>query len=354
MKNKKFLLGMFIFLLTIGISSFSWATQTNYGPYTYDSTNTNVLDSSNYQTYLDTAYSYAQDNNIDITDYHFAVVGGKIYASGNYQGVSVLFFKENNYWESGGAGAYAINNAAFGFGAPYVDSVSSPFYYVQFYHDYTNVYLYVFQDQAGYNKPLMYLDSSYNYACDVDIFDGSNNVILDSSNVTLVNPTIDDVGGGESGGESEDDGSILDFLSNFWNNLIHIVVPTSEQWEEIQENFEDEVLGKFNIPTLTFDNNDLDYEMDGHRFQNDKAPYIEFSFLGADCTFDLQQINDFLDTPFNFGKKKIWVYGSANQGTMTLDNGGLTLRTLLNLFIAIDITFVNLALYNRFLNKGDD
>lgn len=352
MKNKTFLLGIFIFLLTIGISSFSWASQTSLGPYTYNSSNIDVLDSSNYQTFLDTAYSYSVDNNIDITDYHFAVVGGTNYSS-NYQLVVVLFFKDNNYWDSNGAGAYATSSA-FGFGAPWSNSVDTTFYFVRFRKSSTDVYFNVWENEKGFNYPLIKTNDSFNYACDVDIVDGSNNVILDSSNVTLVNPTIDDVGGGESGGESEDDGSILDFLSNFWGNLIHIVVPTSEQWEEIQENFEDEVLGKFNIPTLTFDNNDLDYEMDGHRFQNDKAPYIEFSFLGADCTFDLQQINDFLDTPFNFGKKKIWVYGSANQGTMTLDNGGLTLRTLLNLFIAIDITFVNLALYNRFLNKGDD
>ena len=69
--------------------------------------------------------------------------------------------------------------------------------------------------------------------------------------------------GGGSNEEEEKDllETIQDFFSNFGDNLVHIVVPSQEDMEELQESFSDNILDKFSITAISrsssYDNNSL-------------------------------------------------------------------------------------------------
>lgn len=162
---------------------------------------------------------------------------------------------------------------------------------------------------------------------------------------------IDSNGDGGDSGETEE-GGILDFITNFWSNLLHIVVPTEEQWDELQENWEDNVLSKFNIQAWSFNENDYNYS-NAWEWQNNDAPEIPINILGGNGRINMQSVNTWLNTPFNFGQKKLYYSDPTSEVLATIDNGGLTIRKLLILTINIDIFVLNIYLFNKFFSKED-
>lgn len=86
-------------------------------------------------------------------------------------------------------------------------------------------------------------------------------------------------GGGESGGgEGEENEGLLAFIANFFDNLLHLVVPDEEDWQEIQNSFQLNILGRFHIDTWTFnDNLNVKYSEDlGIFVPRYSAPYFDF------------------------------------------------------------------------------
>lgn len=59
------------------------------------------------------------------------------------------------------------------------------------------------------------------------------------------------IGGGAEEEEEENEG----FFDNFWQNLIHIVVPNEEDWDELQDTFNENILDRFNIQAWSFNDN---------------------------------------------------------------------------------------------------
>lgn len=57
--------------------------------------------------------------------------------------------------------------------------------------------------------------------------------------------------------------------------LINIVVPTSEQWEDLQDDFQENILDKFHITSMSF-NNDLTYDYGALTTVQSNAPIITF------------------------------------------------------------------------------
>lgn len=263
---KKFIFIFTLFIMLICISSFSWATyehdgdDSNYSNSTFTTTNNlewyspqNIFDCLEFSlneksisymslddftdnTFYLAAYTYNYDTNKARL---FAFVPDVPTYNVNYNDTEIYF-----YWDS----SYTVyvfnmfyNNASYGVSFQKWSEQSAdvwtnpPPNNTQYYERYSN-------DISKFSSPSFPISSFVPTQ-------SSNNSGGDS--------------GGESGGEEEESGGILDFLTNFWSNfgtnLVHIVVPNSEDWSDLQDSFEDNILDKFNITSMSF-NNDLNYD----------------------------------------------------------------------------------------------
>lgn len=160
-------------------------------------------------------------------------------------------------------------------------------------------------------------------------------------------------GGGESGGgeEEEENDGLLAFITNFFDNLLHLVVPDAEDWQEIQDSFQDDILGRFDIDTWSFnDNLNVIYSEElGIYEPRYSAPYFDFGAFGV---LRLDGINDLLNTPISLGKMDTH-YDEAIGPIVELETNGVTIRDLINYLLAIEIFILNIFLYNKFFAKGE-
>lgn len=172
-----------------------------------------------------------------------------------------------------------------------------------------------------------------------------NNNVNNSVNNSVVNNSVVNNSVGDN--DSENNNGILDFLLDFWNNFVHIIVPSQEDFEDLQESFNDNILSVFSLTSLSrnssYSNNDKYPSVN----YNDKMPI--FNIMGYE--FDTTYIKNFLDTPFTFGILR-YQMGDTSSDTQVY-TGGLTCRHLISLIFAIEICAMNIALYNKFFNKGE-
>lgn len=255
---KKFIILFTLFIMLICISSFSWAlTLDNITYMSVDLSDcNNWFSNSSYSTFdLYSALSDLGYSDSDILLYTSCMVSKSTYY--NQDCINLVLAREPFY----------INNQWTGF-------VSQGRYGVVLYIGTSNTQIGYLElgDQttsSGGFSSSSHVFINYLYSDDslTDSFSGSQYYPnCNFFNTTFFNNAFNYSGeqpgdsGGESGGdEGGDSGGILDFLTNFWSNLgtnlLHIVVPTNEQWDELQDSFEDNILDKFNITSMSFNDN---------------------------------------------------------------------------------------------------
>lgn len=145
--------------------------------------------------------------------------------------------------------------------------------------------------------------SATNISCNYLYSDNSFSSLYNGQYLTnFVNGSSEDVSiynnsfnyeGEEEGGEGDNS-----FFDNFFDNLIHIVVPSSEQWQDVQDSFQDNILDKFHITSMSFNDN-LTYDWGVITTLKSSAPIISFGSWGE---IDLSSINELLNTPISFGQ----------------------------------------------------
>lgn len=171
-----------------------------------------------------------------------------------------------------------------------------------------------------------------------------NNVGNNVGGNEVGNNVGNNVGGNEDNNNSNIFQAISEFFDNFWDNLLHIVVPNSEDFEDLQESFEDNVLSVFTITKLS---RFSDYSNNYGPFYDGKFPII--NILGYN--FNTEQFYTLLNTPISFGVLNYQTDETSHP--VEVNTGGLTAYTIINIFIAIDIAFLNIFLFNKFFDKGD-
>lgn len=353
---KKIYISIFIFLLLIAISSFSYAQTTVNVNTTYD------FDNFTKQSFYDFAINNVfQSYDLSNKKYFLQYVRKP---SDNSKYYACVYFFDNYFWI---ADNYFNPPMNYNFVAKpnimAVLEVDSDNYYA--YYDYsTNKTMSYFNIDT---KKFVSVYTSWGdvpneniaFNFDMQLINNDGQVITDSNfpNGDMFTssefPLVPgESGGGESGGGENEETGILDFIADFWSNLLHIVVPTDEQWQEVQDDWESDVLGKFNIQAWSYNANDYNYS-NAWEWQDTEAPKIPITILGANTTIDMESFNVWLNTPFSFGQKKLYYSGGGGDVITTIDNGGLTIRKLINILLAIDLFILNIYLYNKFFSKED-
>lgn len=253
---KKFIILFTLFITLICISSFSWAlTLDNVSYMSVDLTEcNNWFNNSSYSTF--DVYSALSDlgySDSDILLYTSCTAAKSTYS--NQDCINVVFARAPFYMNS--QYTTLISEGRYGV-VLYIGTDNSQIGYLKLGDQTTSSYIFnnthLFANYLYSNSSLSSAFSQTQYFTNCDFF-----------NTTFFNNAFNYSGeqpgesGGESGGEEEDNGGILNFLTNFWSNLgtnlVHIVVPNSEDWNDLQDSFEDNILDKFNITSMSFNDN---------------------------------------------------------------------------------------------------
>lgn len=67
---------------------------------------------------------------------------------------------------------------------------------------------------------------------------------------------------------------------------------------------------------------------------------------------DLSYVNEILNTPISFGYV-LTQFGQWEPQKTNVDTQGLTIRQVINFILIIDVFVLNIAMYNKFFNKGE-
>lgn len=67
---------------------------------------------------------------------------------------------------------------------------------------------------------------------------------------------------------------------------------------------------------------------------------------------DLSYVNELLNKPISFGYV-ITQFGQWDPQHTSVDTQGLTIRQVINFVLILDVFLLNIALYNKFFNKGE-
>lgn len=267
------------------------------------------------------------DANIDITNFNYVLVRDNLNGYVDIMLADNPFLVVNNWLSCPYTHTFYLN---FNNGSPYVV-------------DY-------FYEDNGSGSGIGYINDtdSINYF-NANIEDYSDNEVDVSQLVNCYLDTqllynsvsgIGEIGGGESGGGEEEEDNIL---SNLGTLLYNLIVPSSENFDDIQDDFTDKILSHFNIPILrrdsSYDNSQI------YLWIGENKPVINL----YGYNIDLELYGEFLDTPFDFGLIK-QDFGSQNWVVST-QTGGLTIRGLFNILFGIECILMNICLYNKFFEK---
>lgn len=339
-----------IFLLLIGLSSFSWASAGSLG---FDFSAFNAEQGTSFAN-----YDLATNLN-SFTDQELATMQ---YAFVSFRNGSIESF-------------YILNKI------PYVTSstpqefqvdISTPTYGI-YMNSYGSTYILNTANNTTFNQ----LGAVYNYAManpnnmywliNSQVYSDSSMSTLitmpSSSNQSsrvflndtfLVNSFLSEGGEGEGGEGGEGEGGDEPGNDNVTNTslaeiLLSVVVPTGDDWQDLQDTFEDTILSKFHITSMSF-TDDLEYNWDNTGLYTpiQSAPTLSFGSWG---TIDLSAINDLMHTPLSFGLMKVQ-FGSWEPVDREVETNGITLYDVVNFLLILDIFICNIVLYNKFFNKG--
>jgi len=255
------------------------------------------------------------------------------YIEGNQPYYFIIFFPKDNtlkfYVQQNGQDLWLFSNKEFtyyNYTINYNYSITDERSVTGYPHNYSTGFL--IRNNEVLNSVIIYSNNSYSTAYyDINLYEGGS---------SEDNPDYDNIFD-----------AISDFFGDFWNNVLHIVVPSEQDFSELQSNFSTKILSKFTITKLT---RSSDYS------NNDKYPSINYNnkmpiinIMGFE--YDTTQIATLLDTPINFGSLRF--YSGMTENNTPVNTGGLTARTIINLLIAIEICTMNIVLYNKFFNKGE-
>lgn len=147
-------------------------------------------------------------------------------------------------------------------------------------------------------------------------------------------------GGSGDGGDSGEDDNIFDIIGNA---IKSVFIPNEEQFEDLQENFSDKILSKFNIITISRNGTSYNNE-DVYSFIGNNKPFIDI----YGYQFEFQYLYDMLHTPLHFGYVREEL---VEDYVYKVDTGGLTPYGIINLMFGISITILNYVLFNKFFEK---
>lgn len=184
------------------------------------------------------------------------------------------------------------------------------------------------------------------YYCNADFT--LNNSILYQDNFAS--------GGGNNGGNNggneepeepeEDENIVSQFMTALLDLLIHAIIPNQDQYNDIIDRFEDQVISRFLIVPLTrsesYDNSTIYSSIGNHK------PII--NIWGYD--FDFNDLYVALNTPINLGI--VYEDFGSDPGTQwyhTINNQGVTPYSIITLVLYINLIAMNIVLYNKFMEK---
>ena len=326
---KKIILFFTIFIVLICISSFSWAVETPslMVDFSYVDSSFGSID---FYRLFQQYFPSLTDTDLQLLDGCFSYVPSKPSSNGSVWYIYVHFYNKSNtsfYYTQ----TYTSSNGSW---SEYrFTAVGSGFYRFMVRSDYL----------LGYNVPVLNntptyvtsfsnygVDTSSGYLCSSYVYSNSNLTELYTSPNERINPNNStfysnsyiitggsggDTGGGDTGGGDigggDDNGSILDFITGFWNNLsdffIHLIIPTSEQLEDLQDDFANVILHPLGLDftAWTFNSN-LQYtenEQGGYLGQQYLQPgiHFRFNFLNTPVDLDLSFLHTMLFTSISYG-----------------------------------------------------
>ena len=311
---KNYILFILIIILFLVICLFLSLYTECYGYTANDNVMVTTGSSLNDMFYVDILEGFNQAN-IDFNDwslyYYFSYLNGNSY---------VFYISSDKFNIQSNTLMYTIGQATLSF-----TYSNGTWTYNTFYGPSANIGTYdrsntFYFTNDGFNMGLSNV-SNYSSSNDYMLIDVSNN-----------------------GGDEEDTG-LLQGIKDFF---IGLFIPSEELMTDIKNDFSTDILSKFNITNISRNNtsyNNSDYYEGIFR---DKFP--TYDIYGY--RFDSEYIYIIMHTPLNFGTLRS-MRDNYTEWIQPVYTSGITLFDILNLLIGIFITYTNIALYNKFFDKGD-